>query len=94
MCKKDQPIDFDRAMDIINKRAEPKDDAELAAAMKILARHHDPDGMTDVERATWWENECRRVSKEEAAARMTLAKLLKCPAAWRYLMPEILKRIQ
>lgn len=80
-------IDLDRAMDIINKRAEPKDDAELAEALKVLA--HDPDGMSDIARAAWWEQECHRVSNEEAVVRLELSKLLRLPASWKYLMPRL-----
>jgi hypothetical protein len=49
--------------------------------------------MTDAERAAWWEAEYRRLAKEDLAAREALSKMLRCPAAWRYLMPAILKRI-
>ena len=49
----------------------------------------DPDGMTDEERAAWWEGECRRVSKEETAVRATLAQLLHCPATWKHIIFEV-----
>ena len=84
----------DKALDIVNKRVEPKDEAEVAAAWKTVLTPNDPDSMTDAERAAWWEAEYRRLAKEDLAAREALAKILRCPAAWRYLMPEILKRIQ
>ena len=84
----------DKALDIVNKRLEPKDEAEVAAARKTVLTPNDPDSMTDAERAAWWEAEYRRLAKEDLAAREALAKILRCPAAWRYLMPEILKRIQ
>jgi hypothetical protein len=61
---------------------------------KVAPVMSDPDSMTDAERAAWWESEYRRLAKEDLAAREALAKILRCPAAWRYLMPEILKRIQ
>jgi hypothetical protein len=83
-----------KALDIVNKRVEPKDDTEVAAAWKTVLTPNDPDSMTDAERAAWWESEYRRLAKEDLAAREALAKILRCPAAWRYLMPEILKRIQ
>lgn len=82
-----------KALDIVNKRVAPKDETEIAAAWKTLLTPNDPDSMTDAERAAWWESEYRRLAAEDLKAREALAKILRCPAAWRYLMPEILKRI-
>lgn len=82
-----------KALDIVNKRVAPKDETEIAAAWKTLLTPNDPDSMTDAERAAWWEAEYRRLAEEDLKAREALAKILRCPAAWRYLMPEILKRI-
>lgn len=84
----------DKALDIVNKRVAPKDEAEVAAAWKTVLTPNDPDSMTDAERAAWWEAEYRRLAKEDLAVRKALSKILRCPAAWSTLMPEILKRIQ
>lgn len=54
----------------------------------------DPKSMTDAQLAVYWEAEARRASKEELAARTTLAQLLKCPGTWKHILPEIAKRIR
>jgi hypothetical protein len=87
-------MDIERALDIVNKRAEPKDQAEADEAWKALLQHPDPDSMTDAERAAYWEASYRKLVDEESVARITLAQHLKCPATWRYIIPEVVKRIQ
>jgi DNA-binding GntR family transcriptional regulator len=50
--------------------------------------------MTEAEKNAKTKADLIEFMEQDLKIRGTLAKILRCPAAWRYLMPEILKRIQ
>lgn len=49
----------------------------------------DPECHGDKERALFWEMEARETGERETAARITLARNLKCPAIWESIFAEI-----